>query len=107
MPPERRAELMSLGDVFHARVVDLGPDELIFEVLGKPEELESFEELVRPHGIKELVRTGPVGLPRASVPRGSARLTIHVSEPHDRERNQRWRRSSEKATSPCSPARWP
>ena len=24
VPPERRAELMSLGDVFHARVVDLG-----------------------------------------------------------------------------------
>ena len=77
VPPERRAELMSLGDVFHARVVDLGPDELIFEVLGQPEELESFEELVRPHGIKELVRTGQVGLPRASVPREQRRrLTV-------------------------------
>jgi len=77
VPPERRAELMSLGDVFHARVVDLGPDELIFEVLGQPEELESFEELVRPHGIKELVRTGQIGLPRSSVPREQRRrLTV-------------------------------
>ena len=66
-PPERRAELMSLGDVFHARVIDLGPDALIFEVVGTPEELESFEELVRPHGIKELVRTGRIGLGRASA----------------------------------------
>jgi acetolactate synthase I/III small subunit len=65
-PPDRRAELMALGDVFHARVLDLGPDALIFEVVGPPEELESFEELVRPHGIKDLVRTGRVGLARAS-----------------------------------------
>lgn len=68
-PPDRRAELMALGDVFRARIIDLGPDSLIFEVVGSPEELESFEELVRPHGIKELVRTGRVGLGRASATR--------------------------------------
>jgi acetolactate synthase-1/3 small subunit len=71
--PERRAELMSLADVFHARVIDLGPDALVFEVVGTPEELESFEELVRPYGIKELVRTGRIGMQRASVPRTSRR----------------------------------
>ena len=71
--PERRAELIALGDVFHARVIDLGPDALIFEVVGTAEELESFEELVRPHGIKELVRTGRVGLGRASAPRETRR----------------------------------
>ncbi len=72
-PPERRAELMSLGDVFQARVIDLGPEALIFEVVGTPEELESFEELVRPHGIKELVRTGRIGLGRASAKPGQGR----------------------------------
>ena len=72
-PPERRAELMSLGDVFQARVIDLGPEALIFEVVGTPEELESFEELVRPHGIKELVRTGRIGLGRASAKPDSGR----------------------------------
>jgi acetolactate synthase-1/3 small subunit len=72
-PPHRRAELMALGEIFRARVIDLGPDSLIFEVVGSPEELESFEELVRPHGIKELVRTGRVGLPRASATREARR----------------------------------
>jgi acetolactate synthase-1/3 small subunit len=71
--PERRAELIALGDVFHARVIDLGPDALVFEVVGTAEELESFEELVRPHGIKELARTGRIGLARASAPRESRR----------------------------------
>ncbi len=66
-PPARRAELMALGDVVHARVADLGADALVFELSGTPEEIESFEELVRPHGVKELVRTGRVGLSRAAT----------------------------------------
>ena len=68
-PPDRRAELMALADVFQARVADVGPDTIVFEVVGEPEELDSFEELVRPHGIRELTRTGRIGLPRASVRR--------------------------------------
>jgi acetolactate synthase I/III small subunit len=68
-PPSRRGELMALAEVFDARVADLGPDAMIFEIVGPPEELESFEELVRPHGVKELARTGRIGLGRASVQR--------------------------------------
>ena len=65
-PPSRRAELMALGDVFHARIADLGPDAIVFELTGTPEDVDSFEELVRPHGLQELVRTGRIGLGRAS-----------------------------------------
>ena len=65
-PPERRAELLTLAEVFSARVADLGPESIIFEIVGSPEQLDSFEELLRPHGVKELVRTGRVGLSRAS-----------------------------------------
>jgi acetolactate synthase-1/3 small subunit len=64
---------MALTDVFNARVADVGPDTLVFEVVGEPEELDSFEELVRPHGIRELARTGRIGLRRASV-----RRTTHL-----------------------------
>lgn len=73
--PDRRAELISLANVFHSRAVDLGPDAIVFEVVGTPEELESFQELVRPHGIKELVRTGRVGLARASNRPAERRLS--------------------------------
>ena len=72
-PPERRAELLALADVFHARVADLGPEALVFEVVGSPEEIDSFEELIRPHGVKELVRTGRIGLTRASDRQGIKR----------------------------------
>ena len=67
---------MALAEVFTPRVADLGPTRSIFEVVGPPEELESFEELVRPYGIKELVRTGRVGLRRASA--GRVPRTQHV-----------------------------
>jgi len=67
-PPSKRAELMALGEVFHARVVDLGPDSIVFELTGAPEDVDSFEELVRPHGLQELVRTGRIGLGRALKP---------------------------------------
>jgi acetolactate synthase I/III small subunit len=67
-PPSRRAELLALAEAFTARVADLGRDALVFEVVGTPEEIDSFEELVRPHGVKELVRTGRIGLGRAAAP---------------------------------------
>jgi acetolactate synthase-1/3 small subunit len=66
-PPERRAELLTLTDIFEARVVDVGADAVVFEIVGEPEELDSFEELVRTHGIRELARTGRIGLARASA----------------------------------------
>lgn len=65
-PPAKRAELISLAEAFGARVADLGPDSVVFEVVGTPAEVDSFEELVRPHGLQELGRTGRLGLARAT-----------------------------------------
>jgi acetolactate synthase-1/3 small subunit len=76
-PPDKRSELLALGDVFNARVADLGPDAIVFEIVGPSEDIDSFEELVRPHGVKELVRTGRIGLARASAKR-EARRRQHI-----------------------------
>jgi acetolactate synthase I/III small subunit len=63
-PPDRRSELLALGDVFGARVAELGHDSIVFELVGRSEQIESFEELLRPHGIRELARTGRIALRR-------------------------------------------
>ena len=77
-PPERRAELTALREVFAVRVADVGRDSLVFELCATPEEIDSFEELVRPHGIQEVVRTGRVALGRASTASsGRATLVLH------------------------------
>ena len=73
--PDRRAELIALAGAFNARVADVGPDSLVFEVVGSADEIEAFQELVRPHGIKELVRTGRIGLSRASAREQRRRLS--------------------------------
>jgi len=77
-PPDKRAELIALGEVFSARVADIGRDALTFEIVGHPEELDAFEELVRPHGVRELVRTGRIGLRRPG-PRPSRRTAAAVT----------------------------
>ncbi len=62
--PERRPEIITLAEVFDARVVDVGPGALMFECVGTPERLHALEELLRPYGIRELVRTGRIALAR-------------------------------------------
>jgi acetolactate synthase-1/3 small subunit len=64
--PDRRAELVSLSQVAGAVVADIGRDAVTFELVGRPDEVEAFEELVRPYGVRELVRTGRIGLHRPS-----------------------------------------
>jgi acetolactate synthase-1/3 small subunit len=68
-PADRRGELKALADVFDAHVTDVGPEAMMFEVVGPPEQLDAFEELVRPHGVKEMVRTGRIALARTSIVR--------------------------------------
>jgi acetolactate synthase-1/3 small subunit len=79
-PPDKRAELIAMTEVFGARVADVGRDAITFEIVGRPEQLDAFEELVRPHGVRELVRTGRIGLRRPGSPTRQARqkaATVH------------------------------
>jgi acetolactate synthase-1/3 small subunit len=64
-PASARHDLMALGEVFKARIADLGPEAIVFEMTGTPDDVDSFEELLRPHGLQELVRTGRIGVAKA------------------------------------------
>ena len=64
---ERRGDLIALAQAAGARVADIGRDAIIFEIVGRPEEIGAFEELVRPFGVRELARTGRIGLRRPSA----------------------------------------
>jgi acetolactate synthase-1/3 small subunit len=67
VPPDRRGELVALSQIAGARVADIGRDAITFEFVGRPDQVEAFEELIRPYGVRELVRTGRVGLRRPSA----------------------------------------
>lgn len=64
--PEQRAQIIEVADIFRSKVLDVGVDTLTVECTGTPAKLDAFEELLRPYGVLELVRTGRVAVPRGS-----------------------------------------
>lgn len=63
-----RSEIRELVDIFRARVVDVGPEELMIEISGRESKVQAFIERMRPYGITELVRTGRIAMVRGSNP---------------------------------------
>jgi acetolactate synthase-1/3 small subunit len=63
-----RSEIRELVDIFRARVVDVGPEEMVIEISGRESKIQAFIERMRPYGIAELVRTGRIAMVRGSNP---------------------------------------
>ncbi|NPV58249.1 MAG: acetolactate synthase small subunit [Actinobacteria bacterium] len=59
-----RSEIIEIADIFRGNIVDVSRESITVEVTGNASKLSAFEDLVKPYGIKELVRTGKVALPR-------------------------------------------
>ena len=63
--PENRPELVQLAEVFRGRVVDVAPASLTLEVTGDESKIAGFLEVLRPFGILEMARSGPLAMGRA------------------------------------------
>lgn len=61
---DKRVEALRLADVFRANVVDSTLTNFTFEVVGSPEKIDAFGELMRPLGLTEMARTGVAALAR-------------------------------------------
>lgn len=59
-----RAEIIEMVDIFRGKIVDVGKGTLSIEVTGTGSKLRALEDLLKPYGIVELVRTGMVALNR-------------------------------------------
>ena len=62
--PQHRAEILRVGDIFRAKVVDVTPVSYVLEVTGDEGKIDAMLELLRPMGIQEVVRTGKVAISR-------------------------------------------
>ena len=60
-----RSELNAIVQAFRAHVIDIGPRAQTIEITGDGDKIKAFIELLRPLGIKEIVRTGKIALARA------------------------------------------
>ncbi|OGJ44150.1 acetolactate synthase small subunit [Candidatus Peregrinibacteria bacterium RIFOXYA12_FULL_33_12] len=59
-----RSEIMQIVDIFKARIVDVSHSSVIVEITGDSLKIESFLDLVRGFGIKEIARTGVTAMNR-------------------------------------------
>ncbi len=63
-PPETRAQILEIVDIFRAKIVDVERNTLIIEVTGTEDKVEAIIRLLKPYGIKEFASTGRVALKR-------------------------------------------
>jgi acetolactate synthase-1/3 small subunit len=76
---DTRRQLMDIVRVFRARVVDLAPQSLIIESTGAEERIEALVEVLRPHGILEMVRTGRVVMTRGGERSATQQFSQEIS----------------------------
>lgn len=67
---ENRAEILRIVEIFDGKVIDATPKYYTIEVSGDEWRIKSFIELLRPIGIKEMVRSGKVAITRELQPAG-------------------------------------
>lgn len=60
----QRSEIVSLADIFRAKIVDVEPDSLMLEMTGTQSKVDAFLDLISTYEILELARTGITGLAR-------------------------------------------
>ncbi|MBO5227077.1 MAG: acetolactate synthase small subunit [Ruminococcus sp.] len=62
--PEQRQDILSVTDVFRAKIIDFSQEALVIEIQGATSKINAFIELLKPYGILEMCRTGLVALER-------------------------------------------
>jgi acetolactate synthase-1/3 small subunit len=63
---QTRAEVLRIIDIFRGKVVDVSSKSYAVEVTGPASKIQAIIDLLRPIGIKEIVRTGTIAMARAS-----------------------------------------
>ena len=64
--PEMRQGVISVADIFRAKVIDVAKESLIIELTGNQAKIEAFISLLDGYEILEIARTGIAGLNRGS-----------------------------------------
>lgn len=61
-----KGKLLKYADIYKVKIADMTPDSVIFQIVGEPGKIDSFIELVRKFGIREISRTGVTAISRGS-----------------------------------------
>jgi acetolactate synthase-1/3 small subunit len=62
---EKRREVLELCSIFGARVISTVPSNMILELTGATETVNDFIEMIKPYGIRGIVRSGATAISRS------------------------------------------
>lgn len=62
-----RIEIMKIAELMNAKVIDVGLNTITLEIADTVDNIEVFTRLLKPYGVKEIVRTGTVAIEKSSV----------------------------------------
>ena len=80
-----RSEILQLVDIFRANIVDVGPQSLIIEATGEEDKITALFNLLRPFGIREVMRTGRIAMSRGGGGGRSERVRAQTNGATDYE----------------------
>ena len=63
----KRVELLELSKIFRVNVIDVGLNNITFEISGSDSKIDAFVELLEEFGIEELMRTGRIATLRGAT----------------------------------------
>ena len=61
---KNRLDVLKMGELFRAHVIDVQSTTLIFEITGDDDKVSAFTRILSPYGILEVIRTGLISLER-------------------------------------------
>jgi len=61
---KNREEVLRMVEIFRGKIIDVSPKTYTLLITGDEDKIKAFLELLKPIGIKELVRTGPIAIAR-------------------------------------------
>ena len=77
---QNRAELREISSIYKAKIIDLSPDSMIFELTGKPDKIDAFLTMFKGYNILELCRTGVTALERGGKHEHMQKLAQEIGE---------------------------
>lgn len=60
--PKQRSEIISIAEIANGKISDISTNSMTIELSDTKQNLDTYEELLRPYGIKEVVRTGTIAM---------------------------------------------
>ena len=75
-----RAELREIASIYKAKIIDLSPDSMVFELTGKPSKIDAFLVMFQDYDILEMCRTGVTAIERGGMHQHMQKPKQEISE---------------------------